>query len=99
MNVSGAECGQGGRVSTCEGLDHPIDPAQWNHSQIELFSVPIIGPQLVHQRQWYVLSVLSVGTCIYKSLLLIGKSSLYGKCVFPPKKYLRMTISLMFNSQ
>ena len=48
----------GGRVFICEGFNHPIDPAQWTHLQFVLFSVPASGPQLVHQRLWYVLSYL-----------------------------------------
>ena len=35
-----------------------IDPAGQKHLQFGLFSIPTIGPQLVHQRLWYVLSCL-----------------------------------------
>ena len=33
-------------MSTCEGFDHPIDPAQWMHLQFQLFFVPTSGLQL-----------------------------------------------------
>ena len=69
-------------VSTCEPVGRRIDPSQWTHLQFELLSVPTSGPQLVHQRPWYVLS------CLWESAykrLLIGKSSLGGGNGFPLK--------------
>ena len=46
------------RALACKGWDHPVEPAWWVHLQFGLFSVPISGPQLVHQRLQYVLSCL-----------------------------------------
>ena len=40
----GAGHSSDGRMSTCEGFDHPIDPVQWTHLQFGLFSVPASGP-------------------------------------------------------
>ena len=53
---------------------------------IELFLITATAPQLVYQRQWYVLSCLWDGA--YKEpLLLIGKSSLCGGSGFPLSLY------------
>ena len=73
-------CGGVGRSSgnialSCKGLDHPawwVDPAWRMHLQFGLFSNPTGGPQLVHQRMWYVVS-MSVGK---EPLLLIKQISL-----------------------
>ena len=53
----------GSRAPTCEGYDHLINPAQRMHLQFGLFSIPTSGPQLVHQRLWYVLSCLWESAC------------------------------------
>ena len=47
-----------GRALACKGWDHPIDPALRVYLQFGLFSVPTSGPQLVLQRQRYMLSCL-----------------------------------------
>ena len=72
-----------------------IDPAWKMHFQFGLFSIPTSGPQLVHQRLWYVLS------CLWESvypLLLIRKGSLCADSGIPLKKYVTMAICLMSNS-
>ena len=77
-------------VSTCEGFDHHIDPAQWMHLQFGLFSFPIHGPQLGHYRLWCVLCCPVCGKVYMKDpLLLIGKSSLCGDNRFPLKNLSR----------
>ena len=50
MNATGVGRSSGDRVSTDDGFDHPIDPAQWMHLQFRLFPIPTSGPQLVYQR-------------------------------------------------
>ena len=65
----GAGHSSGGEAPICKGLDHPIDPAQQMHLQYGLFSVSTSGPQLVHQRLWYVLSCVKVLTTFDGSLL------------------------------
>ena len=44
-----------GRALSCKRFDLP---AWQKHLQVGLFSVPTSGPQLVHERLWYVLSCL-----------------------------------------
>ena len=77
------------RAPTSEGFNHPIDPAQRMHLQFGLFSIQTSGPQLVHQRLWYVLS------CMWESankrfLAAYRKDSR----VFSKKKYVTITICL-----
>ena len=58
---SGAGRSSSGRSPCSKGLDPPayrIDPAWRIHLQYGLFSVTTGGPQLVHQRLWYVLACL-----------------------------------------
>ena len=53
--------GSGGRALSCKGSDPSvwqIEPAWWIHLQFGLYYVLTSGPQLVHQRMWYVLSCL-----------------------------------------
>ena len=66
-------------VSTCEGFDRPIDPAQWTH--LGYFPVQPVVPN------W---SIKGCGMCfpvrvkehIEDPLLFIGKSSLCGNSGF-----------------
>ena len=50
---------------------------------------------MVHQRLWYVMSCLWESAYIKDTLLLIGKSGLYGDSLLPLKKYITTTIWLM----
>ena len=55
----GAGHNSGCRTLCCKGLDPPacrIEPACRMHLQFGLFCIPTSGPQLVHQRLWYVMS-------------------------------------------
>ena len=64
-NHPAAGCTSGSRALCCNSLDPPawwIDPIWQMHLQFGLFSVPTSGPQLVHQRLWYV----SVRKCIWE---------------------------------
>ena len=59
--MQGAGRSSGARALCCKGLDPQawlIDPAGRKHLQFGLFSVPISGPQLVHQSLWCVLFCL-----------------------------------------
>ena len=54
------------------------------------------GPQLIHQRMWYLLSCLRENA--YKDpLLLIEKSSLFGESMFHVKEY--VVIAILLNIQ
>ena len=88
-----------GRVLCWKGLDPPawrIIPVLWMPLQFGLFSILMTGPQLVHQGLW---CYPVCGKVLIKDLLLlIGKSSLCGDTRCPPKKYVTMTICLVFIS-
>ena len=49
-------------MSTWEGVNHPIDPAQWTHLKIGLFSVPTSSPPKA-----VVCGVLTMRKTIYKN--------------------------------
>ena len=55
----------GGRVSTCEGFDHPIGHAQWTHLQFGLLSVPTQW-STTGQSKAVECAVLSVGLLAYR---------------------------------
>ena len=65
-------------LRTCIGFDHMINLAQQMHLQFGLFSTSSSGPQLVHQRLWYV----SEQVHIKDPLLFVGKNSICGEAGF-----------------
>ena len=94
--MRGRTCSGGGTLNY-KGLDPPacrIDLAWQTHLQFVLFS----GPTRSIKGCCMCCSVCGK-VHLKDPLLLIGKSSLYGESMFPPKKYVTMAICLMSNSQ
>ena len=66
-------------LTSCKGLNHPIDPTNRMHLQVWIFSNATRDP--------HVCAVLSVGKCIQKVLCSLSERLSYVATGFPLKKH------------